>query len=716
MLLLNCATATAATPRGSAAPKTGPARNAVAVATPATVTKQQPVTVALNSISPRSPDARRPEQVVRIRATLVNNSDNTYADVRFGIQRGLPITQQNLLDAAIANPPETGYSVPSPLDLRRQLLPHARLVVNYQTTSADLCLCFGGVYPYALVATAATTAGGDFTEVGRSQLFIPSFLQQPQPVSVSWVWPLLDRPHRSIDTDVFTDEGLAGEVASGGRLDRALRVAELLAGKVRLTLVVDPDLLDSLAVMTRPQGYRVRSGTGTVPGTGGVLATAWLQRFKAVEAQHDVVLTGYADPDVNALTRAGMPFSTALDPQVKNRIGPYLGSNLSNYSLAWPAGGALTSKALDALVGSGASTVLLSDAALPGGNKTEPRPDALAPLPTAAGSADALVTDSALEATIRRALKPGSTSYPAEIQTMLGQLAIRAAQQPDKRHFVVLSPDRYVDTAPAAAAALIQSVLGTGWSGAISIPTALSTVVPVDHGPLDTAAENPNAEVSQQQLASLSQIAAAVNSMSEALHDNDAAAQLLAGFNTGIQRGSSSAWRADPAGGADVVGQLQSRIAGITGAVHLVTPAVGSYSLSSSNSPIVVTVSNQLAKPVTIRVMVTAVKPGIGFTASPVNEVVPAQSIETIRIPTHVERLGKFQVVATLQTPDGRQLGQVVPLNVRATAIGSVTKIITVVAVAILLLALVRRLVRRIRRGPAPKSGLAATTAASAAA
>ena len=554
------------------------------------------------------------------------------------------------------------------------------------------------MYPYALVATAVSDPDIGFAEVGRTQVFVPSFMHVPQPVSVGWVWPLLDRPHRSVDSDVFLDETLAGEVGPGGRLDRALQVPELVAGRVRLTLVVDPDLLDSLAVMAK--GYRVRKGTGTVPGTGSELAAAWLQRLKAVESQHNLVLTGFADPDVNALTRAGMPFSTALDPQVRTRIAPYLNGELSTSLLTWPAGGALTGKALDALVGSGAATVLLSDAALPGANHTEPRPDALAPLPTASGSANALVTDSGIEATVRRALKLGAT--PAnDQQTLLAQLAIRAAQDPGHKHFAVIAPDRYVDTDPTAAAATIEAVIGTGWSAPISIPAALSTVLPQDRGALNTSAENPGSEVSQQQLSELAVIEQRVGSMNEALHDNDASALLLAGFNTGIRRAESSAWRTDRAGGNRVVQQLLSRIDSIAGAVHLVQPAVGTYSLSSTKSPIVVTVANQLSRPVTVRVVVTPVNSTVGFSAPPyTTATIPARSMETIRIPTHVERLGKFQVVASLQTPDGRELGLGVELHLRATAIGTVTKVITLVAVAVLVLALLRRLIRRIRHQP----------------
>ena len=180
--------------------------------------------------------------------------------------------------------------------------------------------------------------------------------------------------------------------------------------------------------------------------------------------------------------------------------------------------------------------------------------------------------------------------------------------------------------------------------------------------------------------------------MNEALHDNDAAAALLGGFNNGIQRAESSAWRRNRAGGAAITRSLQTRINQLTSAVHLVQPAVGTYSLSSVDSPVVVTVSNELPRAVTVQVSVSPANGVVGFRAPPVQQqTIPARSIATIRIPTHVDRLGKFQVVALLRTPDGRQLGPGVTLNLRATSIGSVTKVITVVAVSVLVLALLRR-------------------------
>ncbi len=657
----------------------------------------QAVTVLLNSMSPRSPDPNQPSQPVTLAVTVTNNTDNTYSDVELGMRRGLPIGRQELLNDAIKQPPDTDYPVPRPLRLSTQLLPRQSLSLTYRTTSNDLCLCGDGVYPYALVVRGVSDPNVGAIELGRLQVFVPSFFNPPKPVLVGWVWPLLDFPHRAMDTDVFVDEQLAGSVGPGGRLDRALRTAELVAGQVRLTLLVDPDLLDSLAVMAGPGGYKVRSGTGTVPGTGGRLAAEWLARLKALRTQHDVVLTAYADQDVNAVSRAGLSYSTALEPQVQARLAAALGAGLSADLLTWPAGSALTSKALDALVGGGASTVLLSDAALPGQNGTEPRPDALSPLPSAAGKAVALVTDSGIQATVARALRLGSAAANDQ-QTLLAQLAIRAAQQPERSHFVVIAPDRYVDPNPEAAAQTILTERGSSWGRPIALRTALQSVQPVDRGALQTGAASPAAELGASDMAALNRISQQVASMNEALHDNDAAAALLGGFNNGIQRAESSAWRRNRPGGAALLRTLQGRIGQLTSAVHLVQPAVGTYSLSSADSPVVVTVSNQLPRAVTVQVSVSPANGVVGFRSPPMQvETIPARSIATIRIPTHVDRLGKFQVVAVLSTPDGRQLGAGVTLNLRATSIGTVTKAITIVAVSVLVLALLRRLVRRVR-------------------
>jgi hypothetical protein len=95
----------------------------------------------------------------------------------------------------------------------------------------------------------------------------------------------------------FTDDELAQSVSPGGRLDRALTTVEDLPPSIRVTLVIDPELIDALSTMV--SGYKIVVGRTVVTGSGGPPARAWLDRLKRVAARNDVSLTGYADPDVD---------------------------------------------------------------------------------------------------------------------------------------------------------------------------------------------------------------------------------------------------------------------------------------------------------------------------------------------------------------------------------------------------------------------------------
>jgi hypothetical protein len=223
----------------------------------------------------------------------------------------------------------------------------------------------------------------------------------------------------------------------------------------------------------------------------------------------------------------------------------------------------------------------------------------------------------------------------------------------------------------------------------------------VDRGPLVTSAESAASEVSADQIARLVEIEQQAGSLREALQ-SDAAAALLSGFNLGIQRAQSSAWRIDRQGGIAITSKLSVAITSRLEAVTLVKPAEGTYGLSSANSPIVVTVENGLSQPITVRVAVTAAPGVIGFKADPLLETIPANARKTIQVHTHSERLGQFKAIATLSTPDGQALGNPIQLSLRATALGGITKTITILAACVLALALLRRVVRRIRHRSQP--------------
>ncbi|MGX7682072.1 DUF6049 family protein [Jatrophihabitans sp. DSM 45814] len=669
-------------------------------ATSATAATTTPgVAVTLISMTPRSPDATNLTQKVTFTAKVVNTSDTTYSDFAVGLERGTPITQQSDLDAAIAKPPATDTLLSSnDADQKKALPAHSSVTVTYLSdpTSAMMCLCATAVYPYALVVRGQTSEFSGFSEVARTQILIPSFVSTPKPVQVGWIWPLLDKPHRSLSDTVFTDNELAKSIAPNGRLYRSLQVVRLTSPKIRMTLVVDPELIDSLAIMAGPSGYSVRTDGKAIKVPSSTDAAAWLAQFKALGATEDVVLTGYSDPDVNAVTRAGLPYSMALDAQVRERITPYL--PVLSTDVSWPAGNALTSKALDATIASGASAVVLSDVALSGQNKARARPDAISPLPSAGGFASALVTDTSIEKSVDAILGHSAAdvaNVASNQQTLISQLAVRAVAEPSQTHFVVVTPDRWVDPNPSVAVATIMATVSNTWSTTLSIPQALGAIKPIDRGPLQTSAESAAAEISPTQMARIVQVGEQVASMRDAMK-SDASAALLGGFNLGIQRAESSAWRIDRQGGEAITNELVAAINARLNSVRLVKPSNGSYGLSSSTAPVVVTIVNDLGQDIAVRVSVDA-GPGVsGFEATPQTQIVPPGRTQ-VQLPTHVERLGQFRVTANLTTPDGQQLGQPVELKLRATALGGITKTITIVAGAVLVIALVRRFVLRYR-------------------
>ena len=571
------------------------------------------------------------------------------------------------------------------------------VTAGFAQTNA-LCLACGedGVFPVAVSLASAATG----VEFSRAHTLVPAFNAQPKPVQVSWLWPLIDAPHRSTSATVFTDDNLAQSVSPGGRLDRALRVPELVKGKVRLTLVIDPDLIDALTVMSH--GYTVRTATTESAGTGQTAAAAWLKRLHAVAAYDDVSLTGYADPDVDALVRRNVGYSTTLSPQVEQRVAAVLGTQLSS-DVAWPPGENLTSAGLDAMVSTGASSILLSDSALPGARSDAATPNALSPLPAATGTAHAFVLSSALQPTVLSATsaKPAAADTP----DLLAELAVRAVAAPSESHYVVLAPTRYVDPQPTQAAATMLAIVASPWAQDLSVQAALTSVASADRGPLQPAgaADEISAEQVETMTTARNQVAAFRDCLT-----NQTAPTLLGGYAGGLFRATSAWWRLHPAAGQKFTSAILGQITALEGRVSILAPPGTHYTLSSG-APLEVTVRNNLSVAVNIRIQVAAIEGEQGFRASSVPlQTIDAGAQQQIKVPVHVDRSGYFRIRITLLTPHNLQLQTARTISVNSTALGAVALWITGIALGVLVLALVIRVGRRIAGRGRPKPGCGA--------
>ena len=448
------------------------------------------VLIHVDEVSPTTPTPTTKPQQLKVTLTLTNTTDDPIEAMRVIGERGNPIGNMNQLTASTENPvpPIGGLPMPSQPPLTIDLDRHAETTVDFVTTTSTLddgkgiCICSSaltGPLIYPLFFSAHAVIDGVDNVLGFASTYLPAFYAEPEPLRVGWVWPLLDRPHRLLDDTVFTDDELATSLSSG-RLSRALEVVEQVGSRVPLTLLVDPELLDEIEVMaTEP--YSVSQPDGkAVAGAGEAAAAAWLDRLRAVlldDPGVTVRLTPYADPDVETLTERGLKWSIALPAAMVPRILDALAGRPLDMSLSWPVAGAVGPATLRRLYGQGIRTLLLnaSAVALSG-------PDGSVPPGIVNLEPDREATDSQIagvlqfppiQREIARAITAGGEGVAA-LPKAVAQLAIRAVQEPDLEHAVVIAAPRYVDPDVAAAVRTIEETSDSFFARPIALQDAVA--------------------------------------------------------------------------------------------------------------------------------------------------------------------------------------------------------------------------------------------------
>jgi Family of unknown function (DUF6049) len=666
------------------------------IAAPASAAPAEPVTVTLQSLEPHDV---RPDSTVQVTVLLRNTSADNTGPLTLRLRRGTVLGTRGELQLADTDVPTTGVASGPPQDLAGGLSPGQSQLVRYSTTIADLGLSgFSqlGVYPIALTVQSA-----DGTELGRLATLLPYLPDGIAGTRVTLLWPLLDRPHRVTGSapgkpEVFTDDLLARSVSPGGRLDRLLNAAVAVTGRVRLTLVVDPETIEALDRMTAPIGYRVMtSAKTTVAGTGAAAAARWLARLRAIAPKHLLVATPYADPDLVALERGGDASLGQFQTPDLDETARVLGVQPST-KVSWPPDGQLTDTALDGVVAQGASAVVLDPTALPRGADAQGgrTPSGVSPLPALSGQALALVSDPMVEGLLARGAAATAGGPRLAEQRLLAELAMITAEAPNDSRTIVLAPPRRWNPSAGYADALVADVSRIPWLAEIDALQAAAGTEPVDRGPLAYPADARRHEITGPQVSTLGSVQSEVDDFRSAL-DNEDAREVLGPYGDAVRRSGSSAWRGSPAAGQAYVTALLRQIEGLRSGVTMSSSATGDYTLASSDSPLLITLDNRLTVPVNVRIKLTT---PAGFEVRDAGvQQIPAGGKRTVKVLASVQRTGTFTVKGQATTPDGGALGNETTLSVRSTAYGGLALGITGVAFVVLVAAVVVRLVRRLR-------------------
>ncbi|WP_346620799.1 DUF6049 family protein [Blastococcus montanus] len=722
-----------------------PAVAAPVTAAPADATgADRPVRVDVARFEPRTVT---PGALITVTGTLTNTGAEPITDLALRLQRGDVRTSRPALAEALSDPDPATTVQPAFTPLDFGLAPGESTQFSYTLDSAELRLDQDGVYP-VLFNVNGTVDGDEERRVGELATFV---VQQPvvpsSRTTVAWLWPLSERSHRDA-TGSFVDDELTGVISEGGRLDRALAVAERLpvglaadapvpSPALPVTLAVDPALVEELALMAEGP-YAVDGVEGA--GTGTEEAAAFLARLRAVAAVHPVVALPYGDVDADGLQVAGLPAvitrslpgtpeGTAQDPpgpppepavpaadaaptpdptgQPATGAGAEILGEVLDVApvtdLAWAADGSFEPETLGTLRDGGIDRVVLGSGALTDGASAVglDGSDAVAHarVPVGGEPLDVLVADPTLSAVVGAAEATPGGPRIAE-QRYLAELAALTLQAPPgTEQTVLVAPPRDVQARLEGAGAMMADTAGLPWLGPAGVAD-LGGVPAADAGILADAPQD--AALNGTGMAALREAVAIREDLAGAIVGD--ADRALRAYDAGIARAASVLWRGEPEAFAEAAADAQDTVERLLDRITVIAPVDGTYSLASSNAPLVLTVDNPLPFPVQVRLQVeTPGNRGLAVEDVGVQTLAPQQRT-ILQVPTELRRSGGFAVTAQVTTPSGSPLGERVEMQVKSTAYGPITLFITVGAAALLGLLFLRRLVRfvlRRRRGAA---------------
>ncbi|MEW2017186.1 glycoprotein [Rhodococcus sp. NPDC076796] len=567
------------------------------------------------------------------------------------------------------------------------------------------------------------------------------------PVAMTVLWPLADIPRLaagipgSVDERVrLIDDELAGELATGGRLDTLLKAVEFATqpgldpdGRLASSLCIglDPDLLVTVSNMTR--GYLVVDNPAdpagaTREGTGSEAASQWLSRLETIASSTCVTAMPFAQTDLGAVADIGNPtlLSSAVSAPA-DIVDGILGIT-STRGFTWSTTGGVDADTADALRSAGTGTVLVADNSISpfteaptsqlvstdsAPTETEQtQPLAATHYDAATAAALAGVGDSpstpALTPTEQR-FDLATDSRTARLQDALGAVNFHALVGTDRPgRTVTVAPPQYWTAGgdePSAILSTVSSLLRSG----LATPRPLSELLAEPTSGTPVTSIDAATELDTGTIDLVRSQSARVDTLMQSLVE-DPQSELTPRLYTAplredMLRALSTAGRASAASeetgtmARDRLDAIRTGLDTIYGSVTVLAPG-GVYTLASEQSPLLLVARNDLPVPVNVLLRVDA-PPEMTISDVGVTQL-PARGSRTITVPAEVDDTRNLSVDFSVTTLDGSRLGEVSTVSVRSNAYGQALAIITACAGALLLLLAGRRLWHRFRGQPDP--------------
>ncbi|PZF83703.1 DUF6049 family protein [Jiangella anatolica] len=562
-----------------------------------------------------------------------------------------------------------------------------------------------GVYAVGVDILASPPDSGERVRVTTSRTVVPwvESTDELPAVPVAMLWPLAARPSLLPDGTV-TDEALPEQLAAGQPLSAVLEAG----ADAPVTWAVDPDLLDTAAILA--EGYQVASPDGPIDGTqaNADAARTWRERFDQVTQDNDVWMLPYAVPDAGALTKHDRSLAAELTEQSLTASGAAAEALPSATSgVAWLDGASVTDDVLTTLADAGAETVVVPSGSVEPVDEDES--GALGRIAVGDRTLRVVAADGGLSSAIADAVAAddpavGAAGLRQRWIAETAMVALAAADEDTEPPLLVAAPPlrwRPADSLP-------QSLVGT-W-------TTTSWIEPVDLAGQQGAGEAPEVVAMPSGDGALlpeANVAATARLSDDAAQYTTLLAEpddVGATLGQATLRAASTGWRDDPDGGVAYAGGIADQLTGLLGRVSINAPE--SVTLSSRAGSFPLTVTNELPEAVDVRLQVRADNPDRLRISEVETQEMAAGEQKLVEVTAEAVANGRVPIEVQLTTADGRPIGPPVSTVVNATEYGTIGWVIVGGAGALFLAAIVRKTMRnrrprrRRRRGselpPAP--------------
>ncbi|WP_237703175.1 MULTISPECIES: DUF6049 family protein [Protofrankia] len=705
---------------------------AVRSATAVTTGAARPVRVALD----RLPTVAGPQLPLTVTGHLELTGAEQISGVEIRAELARPVSSRKELADLRENPaapaglnyPTTVLSEPVASRLVPGGLP-ATFTVGARLTGLGLPTALR-IYP--LRFTASGVVNGQRQVVGTTYSFLiwaPATVTAPTPVSV--VLPLAEVPRLRADGRL-TDDDLTELVAPGGRLNRLLSAVAPVNGRPAppVALAVDPLLVQTLQIISSGP-YEVATPSGPSPRRADRDAEAFLAKLKAfADAGGTIFALPYGDVDVVALTRA-QEFHSILVALLTGRtvVANVIGRD-PDATIAYPGDGLIDAPTLDLLRRMGITTVIADSRLLPPKDPEKTyTPASATGIPTSGGVARVLAADQQLGELAAGPAGPVSeTDLPTQaesFQNLLAETAMITAERPGLARPQTIALPRYWDP-PAGWAQTVVGGLSTPFSRPVALPStpaaqaasaetgsagsgSAAQAVPADErGRLTYPAWARAAELPISRVIAAEDLRSQIHALRSVLCPPDsgaagvrncAAAGIDAMENT-LTSSESVAWRTGAAG-TDGTDELGTGVAGAVRALRdgIRVVASRSVSLTGKHGTVPVTLENNTEAVINVVLSLSSSDRARLRSATQVKLTVPPLQKVQVEIEVDAEGAGTFPVDVTIITPAGKPLSAAPPVRilVKSTVFGVIAVAITGGALAVLVFAVLVRLVRRLR-------------------